>query len=74
MTLEVDSEVASLLQTHAANAHVSEGEIVDRAVRAFDLRALVSGIRSRSDLDEDAAMRLSSEELRAARSEHSNSA
>jgi hypothetical protein len=48
---------------------VSEGEIVERAVRAMDLRALVARIRERSDLDEDEAMRLVQEELRAARAD-----
>jgi phosphopantetheine adenylyltransferase len=48
---------------------VSEGEIVERALRAADLRALVRRIRSRSDLHEDAAMRLVNEELKAVRAE-----
>jgi len=30
-----------------AEAHVSEGEIVDRAIRALDLRSLVARIRER---------------------------
>ena len=65
--LDLDQEVAALLAACAADAHVSEGEIVERAVRAMDLRALVARIRERSDLDEDEAMRLVQEELRAAR-------
>jgi hypothetical protein len=40
---------------------------VDRAIRAYDLRSLVARIRARSDLDEDAAMALVREELRAVR-------
>jgi hypothetical protein len=67
--LDLDQDVAALLATCAADAHVSEGEIVARAVRAMDLRALVARIRERSDLDEDEAMRLVQEELRAARAE-----
>ncbi len=67
--LNLDQEVAALLAACAADAHVSEGEIVERAVRAMDLRALVARIRERSDLDEDEAMRLVREELRAARAE-----
>jgi hypothetical protein len=51
-------------------AHVSEGEIVDRAIRAYDLRSLVARIRSRSDLDQDAAMALVREQLQAARAGH----
>jgi hypothetical protein len=74
LSIELDRDVASLLRSHAAEAHVSEGEIVDRAIRALDLRSLVVGIRERSDLDEDQAMALSREELRAARAERSNAA
>jgi hypothetical protein len=67
--LDLDHEVAALLAACAADAEVSEGEIVERAVRSMDLRALVARIRDRSDLDEDAAMQLVGEELRAARAE-----
>ena len=63
------AEVASILRAHAAEAHVSEGEIVDRAIRAYDRRALIARIRERSNLDEDQAMALVREELRAARAE-----
>lgn len=69
VTFDLDDDVAALLATCAADAHVSEGEIVERAVRAMDLRALVARIRDRSDLDEDAATQLVGEELRAARAE-----
>jgi hypothetical protein len=41
----------------------------ERVLRAADLHALVGRIRGRSDLDEDAAMRLVNEELKAARGE-----
>ena len=69
MNIDLDAEVASILRTHAAEAHVSEGEIVDRAIRAYDLRSLVARIRERSDMDEDQAMALVREELQAARAE-----
>ena len=69
VTLDLDQEVATLLAACAADAQVSEGEIVERAVRAIDLRVLVARIRGRSELDEDEAMRLVREELRAARAE-----
>lgn len=58
----------------AAEADVSESEIVERAVRALDLRALVEQVRRRSDLDEDAALALAREELKAARAEARNRA
>jgi hypothetical protein len=69
VTVELDVEVAAMLRAHAAAEHVSQGEIVERALRAADLRALVSRIRARSDLDDDAAMRLVGEELKAVRAE-----
>jgi phosphopantetheine adenylyltransferase len=69
VTVELDVEVAAMLREHAAVEHVSEGEIVERALRAADLRALVGRIRARSDLDEGAAMRLVNEELKAVRTE-----
>jgi len=69
LSIDLDAEVASILRSHAAEAHVSEGEIIDRAIRAYDLRSLVARIRERSDLDEDAAMALAREELHAARAE-----
>ena len=67
--LQLDDEVASLLHARAAEANVGEGEIVERALRAFDLRVLVGEVRGRSDLDEDAAAKLVAEELKAARAE-----
>jgi hypothetical protein len=72
--LQLDNEVASLLHARAAEANVSEDEIVERALRAFDLRALVNEIRRRSDLDEDAAAALVAEELKAARAERGRAA
>jgi len=74
ISVELDAEVASLLRERAAEAQVSEGEIVERAVRAFDFRALLAQIRSRSDLSADAAMALAREELEAARAEAGNRA
>jgi hypothetical protein len=69
VNIDLDAEVASILRSHAADAHVSEGEIVDRAIRAYDLRSLIARIRQRSDLNEDAAIALVREELHAARAE-----
>jgi len=69
VNIDLDAEVASILRAHAAEAHVSEGEIVDRAIHAYDLRSLVARIRERSDMDEDQAMALVREELQAARAE-----
>jgi hypothetical protein len=69
INVDVEAEVASILRLHAAEAHVTEGEIVDRAVRAYDLRLLVARIRACGDLSEDAAAELAREELHAARAE-----
>jgi hypothetical protein len=67
LTVDVDAEVAAILRKHAAEAHVSEGEILDRAIRACDLRALLARVQAKSDLDEDQAMALAREELKAVR-------
>ena len=69
VNIDLDADVAAILRVHAEQAHVSEGEIVDRAIRAYDLRSLLAQIRERSDLDEDEAIALAREELKAARAE-----
>ena len=69
VSIDLDADVAAILRVHAEQAHVSEGEIVDRAIRAYDLRSLLAQIRERSDLDEDEAIALAREELKAARAE-----
>jgi hypothetical protein len=74
VNIDLDAEVAAILRAHAAEAHISEGEIVDRAIRAYDLRSLLAQIRERSDLDEDQAMALAREELQAARAERDKAA
>lgn len=74
MTVDLDSEVGSLLRECAAEAEVSEGEIVERALRAADLRALIAQIRSRSDLDAAAATALCARGAQAAGAEARNRA
>jgi hypothetical protein len=74
LSIDLDADVAAILRAHAAEAHLSEGEIVDRAIRAYDLRALLAQIRERSDLDEDQALALAREELQAARAERDTAA
>jgi hypothetical protein len=69
INMELDAEVVAILRRYAAEAQVSESEIVERAVRSYDLRSLLARLRSRSDLDEDQAMALGRQELRAARAE-----
>lgn len=72
--LELDAAVAAKLREHAAAEHVSESEIVERALRIQSFNALLDRIHERSDLDEDAAMKLATEELRAARDERNSRA
>lgn len=67
VSVDLDAEVAAILRKHAADAHVSEGEILDHAIRAYDLCALLTRLQAMSDLDEDEAMALAREELKAAR-------
>jgi hypothetical protein len=67
LNIDVDPSVAEILRKLAAEAHLSEGEIVDRAVRTYDIRTVLARIRSRSDLDEDQAIALAREELKAVR-------
>jgi hypothetical protein len=74
LSIDLDAEVAAILRSHAAETHLSEGEIIDRAIRAYDLRSLLAQIRERSDLDEDQALALAREELKAARAEHDTAA
>ncbi|MGO9898637.1 MAG: hypothetical protein ACLP0J_02830 [Solirubrobacteraceae bacterium] len=74
VSIDLDADVAAILRAHAAEAHLSEGEIVDRAIRAYDLRSLLAQIRERSDLDEDQALALAREELQAARAERDTAA
>jgi hypothetical protein len=69
VSIDPDADVAAILRVHAEQAHVSEGEIIDRGIRAYELRSLLAQIRERSDLDEDEAMARAREELKAARAE-----
>ena len=72
ISVELDTELVLRLRTQALEANVSEGDIVERALRVADLRALVGQIRSRSDLDEETSVKLLREELKAARAERGN--
>jgi hypothetical protein len=75
ISVELDTELLSRLRAQAADANVSEGEIVERALRVADLRALIAQIRSRSDdLDAEASTQLVREELKAARADARNRA
>jgi hypothetical protein len=42
VSIDLDAEVAAILRAHAAETHLSEGEIIDRAIRDYDLRSLLA--------------------------------
>lgn len=67
VSVDLDAEVAAILRKHAAEARLTEGEVLDRALRAYDLRALLARLQAQSDLDDDEAMALAREELKAVR-------
>ncbi len=74
VSIDLNADVAAIVRAHAAETHLSEGEIIDRAIRAYDLRSLLAQIRERSDLDEQQALALAREELKAARAERDTAA
>jgi hypothetical protein len=74
VSIDLDADVAAILRAHAAEAQLTQGEIVDRAIRAYDLRSLLAQLRERSDLDEAQALALAREELQAARAERDTAA
>lgn len=43
--MDLDSEVASILRAHAAEAHISQGEIVDRAMCGHPLLRVTTYVR-----------------------------
>ncbi len=67
VSVDLDAEVAEILRQRAADAHISKGEIIDRAVRDGFRRTLMAGLQAKSELDDDQARALAREELRAAR-------
>lgn len=74
VTLELDADVVARLRERAEHEHVSEAELVERALRTANFRALLDRIRERSDLDDDAATQFAVEAVREARSEHGSRA
>lgn len=77
-TVYLDSDVLTATKVLAATRHRSESQIVEDALRAYlrageltdaraDLRALMDRVAERSDLDDEAAMALAVDEVRAER-------
>jgi phage baseplate assembly protein W len=56
--IDLDAEVASLLHLCAAERHVSEGELVARALRAYEPRLTPAAVRVVGDFEDDEVMEL----------------
>lgn len=67
VTVDLDAEVAAVLRRHAAENQITEGEILDRAIRAYDFRGLLARLHAQSELDDTEAIELAREELKAVR-------
>jgi hypothetical protein len=68
-TLYVDPQVLRATRAYAVRKGKSASAVVEDALREFLGLALVDRIRARADLDEEEAMRLAYDGLRAARRE-----
>ena len=69
VTLYVDEDVMRTARVRAARTDKRDSEVVEDALRAFLGFDVLAGVWSRSDLDEDDAMRLAVDETHAARAE-----
>lgn len=67
VTLYVDEDVLRATRVRAARTDRRDSDIVEDALRSYLGLDLVEGVWARSDLDEDAAMRIAVEETRAVR-------
>lgn len=67
INIDVDPRIADVLSRLAAEANVTEGELIDRIVAAHELKQVLARTRAASDLDEEQAMALAREELEAVR-------
>ncbi len=62
------------MRVHAARKGKRDSDVVEEALREYLGLSVIDRIRSRSDLDEDEAMRLAYEELHAMRRERREAA
>jgi hypothetical protein len=69
VTVYLDPGVLRATRVHAARKGKRDSDVVEEALREYLGLAVIDRIRSRSDLDEDEAMRLAYEELHAMRRE-----
>ncbi len=68
-TIYLDPDVLRATRVQAARTGKRDSDVVEEALREYLGLAVIDRIRSRSDLDEEAAMRLAYEELHAMRRE-----
>jgi hypothetical protein len=73
-TVYLDPDVLRAMRVHAARKGKRDSDVVEEALREYLGLAAIDRIRSRSDLDEDEAMRLAYEELHAMRRERREAA
>jgi hypothetical protein len=73
-TVYLDPDVLRAMRVHAARKGKRDSDVVEEALREYLGLSVIDRIRSRSDLDEDEAMRLAYEELHAMRRERREAA
>ncbi len=69
VTLYVDEDVMRAARVRAARSDKRDSEVVEDALRAYLGFDVLAGVWARSDVGEDAAMRLAVDETHAARAE-----
>ena len=69
VTLELDDDVVRTLQAEAARTGRPSEEIVSAAVRRYVRPSVLDELWARNDMDEDEAMQLALDEIRAMREE-----
>jgi hypothetical protein len=67
MTVYLDEEVLREAKVQAARKGQKDSELIEEAVRSYLGLDVLDEVWARSDLDEEAALRLASEALRSAR-------
>jgi hypothetical protein len=73
-TVYLDPQVLRATRVAAARAGKRDSDVVEEALREYLGLAVIDRIRSKSDLDEDEAMRLAYDELAAMRRERREAA
>lgn len=68
-TVYLDPEVLRAMRIRAARTGTRDSDVVEEALREYLGLAVIDRIRSRSDLDEEEALRIANQELHAMRRE-----